>query len=167
MSLELLRELFDYHGWAMRRAFDMGASLSADEWARVVTSDRSAQRILTHVTNSERMWPQYWRGAQPPPRLREDDASDAAALRATWEAAHRGTLAFVDALTEADLARGVEYAFPGGARYARSLQRLLLHLVHHAGYHRGELAAVVGGLGKPVLECDLTYYYIERWGNGV
>lgn len=167
MSLELIRELFDYHGWAMRRAFGMGASLSADEWGRVVTSDRSAHRILTHVTNSERTWPRYWCGVQPPPRLREEDAPHAGALRATWEEAHLGTLAFVNGLTEADLARDVDYTFPDGARYVRSLQRLLLHLIHHAGYHRGELAAVVGGLGKPVLECDLTFYYIERWGNGV
>ena len=167
MSLELIRELFDYHGWAMLRAFDMGASLSADEWGRVVASDRSARLILTHVTNSERTWPRYWRGVRPPQRLREEDTPDAGALRATWEQAHRGTLAFVHGLTEADLARDVAYAFPDGVRYVRSLQRLLLHLIHHAGYHRGELAAVVGGLGKPVLECDLTFYYIERWGNGV
>ena len=167
MSLALIRELFGYHGWAMRRAFDMGASLSADQWGRVVISDRSARRILTHVTNSERMWPHYWRRAQPPPRLREEDSLDAGALRATWEEAHRETLAFVNGLTEADLVRDVDYTFPGGARYVRSLQRLLLHLIHHAGYHRGELAAVVGGLGKPVLECDLTFYYIDCWGNGV
>jgi uncharacterized damage-inducible protein DinB len=64
-------------------------------------------------------------------------------LRARWDALEAEQRAFVDALSEADLARPVVYKNTGGKEFQVALGPLLQHVVNHATHHRSEAATMI------------------------
>src|SRR2546426_909809 len=86
------------------------------------------------------------------------DFPDLATIRARWQTIERDTQAFVAALTEADLARVVEYTNMQGERWAYPLWQQMIHQVNHATQHRSEAAVMLTKLGHSPGWLDLLYF---------
>src|SRR2546425_7202373 len=86
------------------------------------------------------------------------DFPDLATIRARWQTIERDTQALVAALTEADLARVVEYTNMQGERWAYPLWQQMIHQVNHATQPRSEAAVMLTKLGHSPGWLDLLYF---------
>ncbi|HUO62362.1 MAG TPA: DinB family protein [Terriglobales bacterium] len=146
MSVDLIRELYGYHRWANRRLFDIAADLGAAVVSRDMGTHWSFPTIkgmFAHLYGADLLWLSRWKGA-PPGRMQSDaDFPAMGDLRARWDRLEVEQRAFVDGLSEADLARPVTYRNTQGDEFQVTLGPLLQHVVNHATHHRSEVATMI------------------------
>ncbi len=84
------------------------------------------------------------------------------AIRSRWSEleAERGT--FLDSLTAARLEADLSYRNTRGETFSAPLRDLLLHVVNHGTYHRGQVVNQLRQLGRPGVSTDLVVYQRER-----
>jgi uncharacterized damage-inducible protein DinB len=146
MSTELIRGLYDYHGWANHRLFDVAAGLGEAAVTRDMGQHWSVPTVMgmfAHLYGADRIWLERWRGTSPVRIPGAGDFATLSDLRARWDALEVEQRAFVDGLVEADLARPVVYANTEGVRFSVALGPLLQHVVNHATHHRSEIATMI------------------------
>jgi uncharacterized damage-inducible protein DinB len=146
MSVELIRELYDYHRWANRRLFGIAADLGDGVTMRDMGKHWSFPTIkgmFAHLYGADRIWLSRWTGA-PPARMAGDaDFASMSELRATWDALEAEQRAFVDGLSASDLARPLAYTNNQGIHAEVALAPLLQHVVNHGTHHRSEIATML------------------------
>jgi uncharacterized damage-inducible protein DinB len=145
MAVALIRELYEYHRWANRRLFDVAAALG-----EAATRDMGPQwsfptlkGMFAHIYGADDAWLQRWKGSSPDRLLGDADFGSMAELRTTWNAFEADQRAFVEALTEADLTRPLDYRNTSGQPFRVALAPLLQHVVNHATHHRSEAATMI------------------------
>jgi len=68
MSVELIRELYDYHRWANRRLFGIASDLGDEVILRDMGKHWSFPTIkgmFAHLYGADRIWLSRWTGASP------------------------------------------------------------------------------------------------------
>ena len=126
------RRLFAYDAWANRETL---ASLRA-----AAAPPEKSRRRLAHLVGAGRLWLARLEGsAGPPPAVWPDLSLDQAAagieeLAKRWQA-------FVAGLDEAAGARTISYVNSKGEPWSSAVADVLMHVVMHGGYHRGQIAA--------------------------
>ncbi|MBI1848201.1 MAG: DinB family protein [Candidatus Rokubacteria bacterium] len=169
MSLDVIREMWEYHHWANRRLFDVVAALGDDVAARVVGPHFTAPTVLgvfTHIHGADRFWLARWQGAPMAVPPGGDifygfAPKTLAALRGPWDALEAEQRRFLAGVTEADLGRPFE-STRDGKTYSRPFGMLLLHLPNHATHHRSEIAAMLTMLAGPPPDTGLNSFYAPR-----
>lgn len=133
---DLLRHLFDYHGWANDEL--LTALARVDRAAHTDIYD-TALRLMDHVDVVEQLFAAHLSGQAPPctttqttklPSLHELQQRSRAS--AAW---YRH---YVDVATPQALAQRIAFVFTDGDRGCMSREEMLLHVLTHSGYHRGE-----------------------------
>lgn len=135
-----LERLFAYDAWAnaesLRAVRDAGAPAPA-------------VRLMAHIAAAE----QLWKGRFPadpvpvvvwPESSMDEIASELDRLGRFWPT-------FVAGLAVDDLVRSVAYVNSRGESWTTSVEDILLHVVLHSAYHRGQVAYVLraGGAMPP------------------
>jgi len=70
----------------------------------------------------------------------------------------RGYQAYLEKLTESDLASVVRYRNTKGDEFASSVLDILTHVVIHGAYHRGQIARIIGRGGGQAPSTDYIAY---------
>jgi uncharacterized damage-inducible protein DinB len=131
--LGYIREMFLYDDWANREAL---RSLQEMEHP-----PERARKIMAHIVGAELLWmARLQQGQQktvvwPELGLR-DCEQQLSALRAAWEL-------YFDGLKDADLDKTIAYTNSKGEQYTNAVRDVLMHVVMHGVYHRGQIAAAV------------------------
>src|SRR3989442_3246511 len=108
--VELIRSLYRYNDWANGRILDASARLTCEQLLEGGgASFDSVRDTLVHTMGAEWLYLERWHGRSPRASFAAADFPDLATIRARWQTIERDTQAFVATLTEADLARVVEY----------------------------------------------------------
>ena len=132
-----LRRLFTYEGWANRETLGtLGAAGSAPPPAALAR--------MAHVIGAGRLWLGRLLGEPPAvvwPRL------SLAECRTEWEALDRRWDAYLAGLAPADLEAAVPYVNSAGEAWSSTVGDILLHVVLHGAYHRGQIAADLRAAG--------------------
>jgi len=162
MSLELVKELWEYHHWANRRLFDVTAPLGDELAAREVGaqfSEPTLGRMLTHIYGSDAFWLARWTGEGPsePPG---DDIVTLAQLRPRWDELVAEQQRFLDGLRDGDLARILQVTL-NGQTIRRPLGALLLHVPNHATHHRSEIATMLTMVSGSPPDTGINSFYRE------
>src|SRR5881409_3386608 len=101
MTSELVRTLYRYNAWATARILERAARLRPDELAAPSgASFSSVRETLVHIMAAQWIWLARWQGTSPTSLL-DGGFPDVASQRETQR--------FVAGLTDADLAKVVEY----------------------------------------------------------
>jgi uncharacterized damage-inducible protein DinB len=162
MTADLVRTLYRYSEWATTRIFQAASRLSPSELAAPSgASFSSVRETLVHIMAAQLIWLSRWQGTSPTSLLDAREFPDLASVRARWDQIEADTRRFVAGLTDADLARVVEYRNTRGERWAYPLWQQVVHQVNHATYHRGEVAAALTQLGHSPGDLDLLIYIDE------
>jgi uncharacterized damage-inducible protein DinB len=167
MSLTLIRDLYDYHRWANRRLYDVAAALGEDVCGRDVGKQFSyptLTRMFGHLYGADRVWLSRWKGTSPT-SLPGAEFATLAAVRARWDELEAEQRAFVDALTDADLGRVVEYKNTEGKAFRLPLGPLLQHVANHATHHRSEIATMVTMLSASPPDTGINSWLLVRSGQ--
>ena len=162
MNADAVRTLYRFSAWATARILDHAARLRADELAKPSgASFGTVRETLVHIMAAQLIWLSRWQGTSPTSLLDAREFPDVASIRARWSRLEADTQRFVAGVTDADLAKVVEYRNTRGERWAYPLWQQLVHQVNHATQHRGEVAAALTELGHSPGDLDFLIFIDE------
>jgi uncharacterized damage-inducible protein DinB len=148
ISSTTLNELFDYNYWARDRQLQVCAGLTGEQFLRPLgTSFPSLRDTLTHLLAVEWVWLERWRGRSPQTLLAPEEFPTLAALSQRWQAVEREMREYAAGLSEEAIECPATYVNTRGQTWTYTLSRMILHLLHHQGYHRGQVTALLRQLG--------------------
>ena len=122
----MLKKLFDYDDWANREEVRHLRSLKAPP--------PQAMKILAHIVGTEWLWLGRLRGEKPavvwPDLTLDQIAEQIDRLRDEWP-------------REFGRSDVVEYVNSKGEKWSSGADDILMHVIIHGGYHRGQIATIV------------------------
>ena len=135
--IEHLKRLFAYDDWANREA------VTALE--QLATPPPRSVKFLAHIVSAERLWLE---------RLRVEKQTcevwpDFSVAQCKLEIADLGERwkNYLASLKEEDLSRSLTYRNSQGESWSNAKQDILLHVILHSTYHRGQIATDMRAAG--------------------
>jgi uncharacterized damage-inducible protein DinB len=149
---EIVERLFNYDKWAIERALDSLRSAAGP--------NQRAARLLAHLLIAEKVWYMRLRGddtygIELSPELSLDECEKLAAEN------HEAYAAYLGALLTDELDRVITYRNSKGVEFQTSVRDVLLHVLLHGSYHRGQLAAAIRGEGDAPVNTDYITFIRE------
>lgn len=140
MSSSSLASLFGYKSWADRELFALLATL-APEHAEAV---HGCIRTLNHIHVVDRIFRAHL-SAEPRPfdATNTQSTPTLAQLQADVAATDAWYERYVAGLNPSRLAEVIDFQFTDGDRGRMSREEILLHVITHGGYHRGNVGQVL------------------------
>jgi len=162
MKPEHVRLLYDYYTWANNRTLDACAALTQEQFTYDLGSSfRSVRDTLVHLFSSGWFWHERWQGRAPQRPDFSKRFNDLAAVREWASGIDRDLHQFVGHMRAADLESSLEYRTTEGDPAARQFWQMLLHVVNHGSYHRGQITTMLRQLGAKTVSFDLIFYLRE------
>ena len=148
MNRESLRELYDYNTWANGKTLDSLEPLSPEQFTGPMGgSFASIRETVVHNLGAEWIWWQRCIGKRPLGLLDVNDFPDVSSLRARWPEIDEG---FLSVVSNADLDENITYINRHGLQYTYPVKQILIHVVNHSSYHRGQVVTLLRQIGaKP------------------
>lgn len=142
--LDRLRRLLRYDRWANAEA--LGSARGGAP---------RPPRLMAHVAAAEWLWLARLRRQPPPvPVWPEWDGGECerrlAALVPAWDT-------YLAGMDESRLGDAIEYVNSKGERWSSTVEDILLHVVLHSAYHRGQVAAAVREAGAEPAYTDYIH----------
>ena len=163
--LQALRFLYDYNTWATQRVLDAAERLRLQQFVSAQDGHGPIRDILVHSIWAQWIWLERCRGAFPQERWQPGAFPYVATLTARWRTVDAETHAFLDALTEAELAQVITYENFTGETWSYPIWQVLLHQANHAQQHRSEAALLLTRAGCSPGNLDLLVFEDERSGR--
>lgn len=163
MNATTIRELYAYNRWADGRILGAVATLTPEQFTRDLgSSHKSVRDTLAHMFSAVWTWLSRWQGSSPTVPLPASEFATFEQLRARAAAVEHDLDAFVRALTDASLLKPIDYRNYKGEPFRQPLGEMMLHVVNHSTYHRGQVTTLLRQLGAQPIETDLIVYYRSR-----
>lgn len=145
--LEYLRKLFAYDYWANAEV--------ARALAAAPQPPARSLRLMAHVVGAEWLWrsrilPASKGMAVWPQLPAQQIAREVEELRPAWDS-------YLGKLTPGRLAEAVAYTNSKGEHYRSELGDILVHVVMHSAYHRGQIAADMRASGLEPAYTDFIH----------
>jgi len=166
MDLPYIQQLFEYNAWANRRMLDACAALSGEQLVQSVGgSFGSLRNTLAHIIDVEWLYLERWRGSAPAQLPKADTYKDLASLRIRHDIVASDLAASVNKLGAGDLDHLIEFRNTKGTLYRHPLWEMLVHLVNHSTYHRGQVTVLLRALDNKPAATDMIAFFRERSGQ--
>jgi uncharacterized damage-inducible protein DinB len=161
MAIDLyhIRKLFTFYHWAEDQVLDAFAPVTATRldapWGGSFATGRG---LLEHVIGSDRVWIARWHGTSLMSRPPVPTTYAGVDFRREWEEIKRDHVAYLDTLTPARLDEPFSYVKFSGEHCTFPLADVLIHVLNHGTYHRGQLAHLLRDFGLPAPSTDYTVF---------
>lgn len=142
-DLQDIQELLAYNRWAHDLFFDAIEALPEGAVDRSLGSSFPTIRAtLAHLVGADLIWMTRWEAGDPvlPPGWEERSVAE---LRESLDEVRARQDAFVAGLEPTDLDRELHYHDRAGEPHVSTFRHMLVHVVNHATYHRGQLATLL------------------------
>lgn len=154
MTQEMFQRLFEYDAWGNLQV------LESLRLATLAPSSRACA-VTAHLIGAGRVWFERLHGRVSPievwPNFSVDECETGfRELDKSWKGYLRG-------LRSGDLERTIAYVNTKGEKWESQTADILMHVVLHGSYHRGQIAMLVRGSGATPAYTD----YIEARRRGV
>lgn len=157
-NLDDIAELLAYNRWAHDRFLDVIESLDPETVEREIESSFSSIRAtLAHMVGAERTWVARWESGEGHLPDTWDELS-VVELREELRGVKLRQDAFLTTLDDGDLTREVHYRDRAGNPHTSSIRHMLMHVVNHATYHRGQLVTLLRQVGAVPPSTDFIRY---------
>jgi len=140
-------KLYQFNAWANKRVLGTMTNQRVN--------DQKILSIMGHVVAAQFLWLNRIRGL-PAPAVKLWDDYDLDQLNAMAAEAGRLWLEFVEKTDDFD--RELEYNNYVGDPYVNNVETIMIHLVNHASYHRGQIALLLRQQGFEPINTDLITY---------
>jgi uncharacterized damage-inducible protein DinB len=140
MSLTTLKSLFAYKAWANSELFALLSTLPANQDEQLHT----CLRTLNHIYVVDRIFRAHL-GSEPRPfdATNTKDTPSLSQLHADVEATDAWYVSYVAGLSEPALSQALAFTFTDGDAGRMTREEILLHVITHGGYHRGNVGQVL------------------------
>lgn len=164
MTPEYIGMLIEYNYWARDRILASADQLTPEQLVRRVGSSfGSVLDTLVHMHFAEWIWHQRWQGESPTTGPDSGGLTSVAALRDAWRPLETEIRSFVGSLGPAGLTRVIHYKMMNGQAGMSPYWQMIVHLVNHGGYHRGQVATMLRLLGAaPAQSTDMIVFFREQ-----
>jgi uncharacterized damage-inducible protein DinB len=141
-----LRRLFTYDDWANREVLN---ALQAS------TPPARSVKLLAHILSAKKLWMQRILAQQQtlpvwPDFTVQQCATEVNEQSALWNE-------YLEGLSEAELARLVQYKNSKGEPWTSNVDDILLHVITHSAYHRGQIASDMRSAGMNPAYTDFIH----------
>lgn len=155
--------LYAYHHWATDRVLDALVPTTANQLERKWGgSFGSGRALLMHVVGVERLWCDRWRGYSAKALPDYPPSYSGKEFRGEWEKVKRDQQRFLDALTDKQLGDDLSYVNIKGEPWTYPFADVLVHVVNHGTYHRGQLTHLLRDLGQIAPSTDYLIFADEQ-----
>jgi uncharacterized damage-inducible protein DinB len=153
VDISYLKTLFDYDDWANRESL---ASLRG-----IASPPPRALEVMSHIVSCEWLWLGRLKQNKEPaavwPRLSLDECTmQLGDLRGAW---HN----YFSALAASALDDEITYTNSKSEIWNSRVQDILTHVVIHSGYHRGQIATLLGRAGHEPAYTDFIHCIRQRF----
>ena len=163
VDIALMEKQFEYDRWANARMLGVVAGLSPEAFLKDLGSSfGSIRNTLAHILSAEWAWLERWNGTSPKQMLDPAGFPDVAALRARWAQVEQDQQAFLRALSQERLEADIDYFNLQGEPVTLPLWQLMLHMINHSSYHRGQVTTMLRQVGAKPVSTDLVGFYREQ-----
>ncbi len=140
-------QLFRYDAWANREVLASFASVGSPP-ARSL-------KLMAHILGTEYIWFSRIKAEKSPlavwPELRIDECREhSLQLPRIWSA-------YLNALNEEGLTRHITYENSKGESWTNSVEDILMHVIMHSAYHRGQIASDMRAAGHTPAYTDFIH----------
>ena len=140
MSTETLKSLFGYKSWANSELFSLLATLPPERSEQL----QACTRTLNHIYVVDRIFRAHLSGEPRPFDATNTKATPSLEqLRTDVETTDAWYQNYVSNLTDTALSELVAFTFTDGDRGRMSRDEILVHVLTHGGYHRGNVGQVL------------------------
>lgn len=143
MSLATLKSLYGHKAWTNAELFSALAAVPVQH----ADERHTCIRTLNHIHVVDRLFRARLAGEPAP--FEATNTRDTPTLEALREAVadtDAWYLAYVSGVTEAELASALDFTFADGDAGRMSREEILMHVVTHGAYHRGNVGQVLKSL---------------------
>ncbi len=151
-----------YNAWASRKCLDSARTLPLEELHRDLgAAHPTVAATLGHIFQANDAWYSRIIGA---PRIAPSGPAEPWTIEwldRDWLPLLDRYVAMADGLTADGWNRVVSYRNMQGEPYENTVRHILLHLVNHDSFHRGQVSAFLRQLGHKPAWIDLMAYYRE------
>ena len=145
----LFAKLFEYDYWGNCEVL---ASLGT-----VAASAERPQQLFNHIIGAQRIWLARFTNpnpadVQPWPAITQEDC------RAAVDELHGRWRAILGGMTPEQWTGNLTYLNTKGVEFTTPIQDVLMHLLLHSAYHRGQVAAAVREAGGKSAATDYIVY---------
>lgn len=103
------------------------------------TSNKDLLKLVRHVAVAEQVWMSRLQGKSSAQYSLWEEAEDLEAIRKMFEHNAEQYNLYLEGLEESDLDRVIEYANQSGIPFRTSVRDILLQVLLHGQYHRGQI----------------------------
>ncbi len=146
-SSSMLHQMFSYQAWANKQFL-----LTIDQHFgnREIDEAESVTRLMSHCLVVNKIFAAHLEGR--PHGYGKSNVAGAMGIKALgdeMEEVDRWYLNYVSAITPSLLSEAIHFEFTDGDRGCMTREEILIHVVTHGGYHRGEV-------GRLLMQADPT-----------
>lgn len=146
-SLDYFRSLFRHDDWANRASWQ---SLLA-----VTNSPPRATEVMAHIAGAELLWLERLLETPQTAVVWPTDALRAVGDQLTT--LHRRWMRYLASLGEDDLKGEIDYVNSQGEPWRNNRRDILMHVILHSSYHRGQIASLLGRAGHQSAYTDFIH----------
>ncbi len=148
MTVHEAKLLYAFNAWATQKIFDAVTRLPEEQFTRdLKASHGSIQGTLRHLVASETLWLSRLTAPPPVAPVHAADAASVAELKSLWENTGFGIARWLGTLTDRRLHEPCTMTASDGTAHTHTADQVLLHLVDHSTYHRGQIVTLLRQLG--------------------
>ena len=164
MTFAYLQTMLDYHYWARDIILDAVTTVPREKFTqRVDSSFTSLRDTVAHIYAADWVWFTRWNGTSPTTLIDYSQFPDATSIRTAWKDLETSTRQFVTNLGEAGINKPFEYNLLSGAPDTAPFWEMLVHVVNHGSYHRGQVTTLMRQLGaNPPKPTDMIAFFRTR-----
>jgi uncharacterized damage-inducible protein DinB len=155
LDADFLRMHLDYTFWANARALETVRDLSPDD---------PAFRTLLHVFEADRIWLSRTTAAPRTALADPGETWTADTLTQAWDRVANGWRNWVAGI--GDVQARLHYRNLAGQEQSVELWEMVLHVVNHGSYHRGQVATMLRQAGRQPVATDFHVYRLARRNGG-
>ena len=158
-TIDDISKLFAYNRWANSRTLEPVSKLTVEEFSRTLGgSFPSVRETLAHIYAAEWIWLERWHGRSPLGLPTGQEVPTLEILKEKWGAVESACRDFVVGLAAPRLDEVIRYVNTKGETWEYPLSEMLVHVVNHSSYHRGQSATMLRQLGKAPLSTDYLVF---------
>jgi len=160
------RALVAYAEWANARILAAVAQLEPEAFTRDLRSSfPSVRDTLVHTCWADWVWLERLLGRSPKEVFDPATFPSVDALRARWQPVEAGYAAFLADPT-LDLGRPVTYINRKGEQWTYPVDQIIVHVVNHASFHRGQVVTMLRQLGRVPPSTDFLVFVDQDSATG-
>lgn len=158
MNASDIRVLYEYNDWANALLFSSIAQLPQEKIDRDLGGSLpSLRNVVAHIMTAEWAWLERLHGVSPTSRPDWADENMSTLQARLGDIESKRTI-YVEGLTDAHLSEPLTFTYLSGKSGVNVLQDVLVHVVNHSTYHRGQITLMFRQLDEAPPSTDFIAF---------